>query len=443
MGSFIEDHVQPRWPRYGLKGDPFFSNPLDPDDDTNRPITLFKGRTEERRRLDQVIVDGGHSATLIYAAGGYGKTTLANAVSYDLEQEGYLVLPGEIVFREEAGVDGFFCELLHGILQAVSDEGYELPSVPGDPREIQDADAAGLRKARMAVQLTRVRSEVGAGASVAGTGAQGSVSYGFLRPAFQRGASRALLRDVMADARALVGEGLEVVVRVNNLDVAVKKDRAAVEQFLLEARDLFQVDGLHFLFMGNALVRDAIEQEPRVQSVFQEPLPLEPLSLEDVFEVLSARYRFLSIEGSSVVQPVADELVEELYEVHRGDLRNVLRDLRRSVQSVDPVEAEPVIPAQALPLLEDAHFGRLDNQLTREHWKTLKALDDEGEARQVDLAENIEVGKPTMSRRFTKFEEMGVVDLERIEGPSKFYRLPGNTRLALRGARRAGIFEST
>lgn len=434
----LDEELEPRWPRYGLKADPFFSNPLDPDHQTNRPITLFRGRRKERRRLVQSVMDGDHSATLIHAAGGHGKTTLANAAAYDLSEREYLVLPEEIQFSSETGSMGFFREMLHGILQGLSDHGVDLPPIPSDPSIVESQDFPGLVKARTLVQLVRVRSEFGAGGQVLGTGGKGSVGYQFLRPAFEPTASRHLMQEVLHDIGALTTLS-GVIIRINNLDVAAASDQPALRHSLLESRDLFQVDGCHFFLIGNDLVRNIVEDEARVRSVFENPVPLGPFEPHDILEILQARYDFLTVEGREYTPPVADDLVEALHGVHYGDLRNVLRDLRRSVQMVDPIEVSAVNLEQALPLLEEQHFQVLDRRLGPESWETLDALDKSGEPlRQRDLAELLGITEPGMSNRFEKLREENVVDLVRVEGRSHYYRVPGHVRLALKAARRRG-----
>lgn len=438
MSTSPAEDLEPRWPRYGLKADPFFSNPLDPDRQSNRPITLFRGRTEERRRLVTSVIDGDHSATLIHAAGGHGKTTLANAAAYDLAQRGFLIVPEEIQYSAETGSVGLVQEILHGLLQGLSDHGVPLPSIPADPSALDDHEFAGLAKARTLVQLTRVRSGFGGGGGMLGAGIQGSVSYQVLRPAFEPTASRRLMQEVLRDIAALT-EVEGVVFRVNNLDVAAASAPTDLMRSLLEGRDLLQVDGCHFFLIGNDVVLDLIEDEPRIRSVFENPVPLGPFEPGDIQEILEARYDFLGVQGREVVPPVAVDLVVALHGVHYGDLRNVLRDLRRSVQMVDPIEASPVSLEDALPLLEEQHFFVLNRRLGSESWETLDTLERSEEAlRQSDLAELLEITDAGMSNRFDKLRTENVVELVRIEGRSHYYRVPGHVRLALQAARRAG-----
>ncbi|MEA3203334.1 MAG: hypothetical protein QOI63_1009, partial [Thermoplasmata archaeon] len=199
----MADDFQPRWPRYGLRGDPFFSNALDPDEGTMYPIDLFHGRGKERKALLAAIADGDHSATLIYAGGGHGKTTLANAVCFQLMRKNYLVLPEEVQYEPGDGLETFFGRLLHGILQALSDRGHKLPEVPANPQDIETQQLSNLVKARLLVRISRIRTGWGGGLQAGLAGANVAVQYDVLQPYFEPKASRALLQGVVKEAAAL------------------------------------------------------------------------------------------------------------------------------------------------------------------------------------------------------------------------------------------------
>lgn len=436
------DAPRPRWPRYGLRADPFFSNPLDPENPevSVRPITLFRGRAPERRRLVQSAQDGDHSATLIHAAGGYGKTTLANAAAYDLAQSGFLIVPEEIQFVPERGALGVFYGVLHGVLQGLSDVDL-LPKDLGKGKAI-DKDYPALSQARQLVDTIRVRSGWSLGAGVATISGQISQQYKYLKPAFEPVASRRLLEQLSVEVRSLDTKIPGIVLRLNNLDVALLHHKESVSEALDQIRDVLQTDGYHFFFMGSDAVQDMIAAAPRVEGVFETPISLGPFTEADVQEILDARYEHLSIPGKVLRKPVANDLVSALHDAHYGDLRNILRDLRRAVQEIDPVEARPVVRDEALPSIERFHFERLQGTLKGEHWQTLDALDAAGDsARQKDIAERLGVTEATISTRFRKLTAIGAVDLFRTEGRSLYWRLGGNIRLALKAARAQGVVD--
>jgi hypothetical protein len=68
--------TSPRTP-YGLSDDPFFQEPLDPTDDTSRPVSLFVGRRAEFQLVAGQIVGNKHASQgLVQGAPGMGKTSL-------------------------------------------------------------------------------------------------------------------------------------------------------------------------------------------------------------------------------------------------------------------------------------------------------------------------------------------------------------------------------
>ena len=429
------DDLEPRWLRYGLSSDPFFSNPLDADTGTNYPIELFQGRKSERKRLGQAIVDSDHSATLIHAGGGHGKTTLANAVCFDLTRNGYAVLPEEIQFRPDAGFSGFLAQMLHAFLQALSDRGAKLPRIPDDGN-VDATDFPNLAKARLLVQMTRVQTGAGLDVSTVIGGGGSSNQFDFLQPRLDAGVGRQLVDGMVKEAKRLDKRLKGFVVRLNELDVAAAYKPKELRTFLDDARNLLQVPGMHFIMMGSHAVWDTIDSMARVRTEFAHDVALEAFSLDDVTAILTARYKHLRGTGQ-FVDPVAPGLVAALHDVHFGDLRNILRDLRRAVTLANPVEIRPVTKEEALPLLEAVHYRDLEKDLGPEGWETLNAMEAAGKPiRQKDLAAVLNITEPGVNQRFKPLRNLSLIDLVQEDGRSQYFRLQSRARLAVHEYRR-------
>lgn len=421
----------PRWSRYGLKGDPYFVDALEPDEDALYPITLFVGRNEELQQIEPLVRDNDRSATLVHAEGGHGKTTLANRVAHDVDREAILVTPEEIQLASTDMSFRFFRDVLSGILSALTDAGHELPEPPADPRDDSESEYPALLEARRLVQVIRRRSGRSGGGQVAGTGAQGGVDHAFLEPAYEPGTSRHLLTEVAREVGVIGYEG--ILVRVNNLDDMARSHPDEFDTFLGESRDLFKIPGIHYLLLGNQTVLRAIESRPRVRGCFDLPIPLEPFGEAQVLEILEARYEHLSKEGEWI-RPVSDEVVRRLHRVHYGDLRNILADLGRCVQAVQTIEAEPIGVEEALPVLQDVYLSMVGGQLTEELWETIEVVAAKQEpVRQVDLVDDLDVSQPAINQRFQKLNDIGAIELSHREGASKFFRLTSTARFALAG----------
>lgn len=421
----------PRWSRYGLKGDPYFVDALEPDEDALYPITLFVGRDTELEKIEPLIRDNDRSATLVHAEGGHGKTTLANRVAHDVNEEGILVTPEEVQLASEDMSFRFFRDVLSGILSALTDAGHELPEPPADPREDSESEYPALLEARQLVQVIRRRSGLSGGGQVAGVGGQGGIDHSYLQPTYEPGTSRRLLTDVAREVAVIGYDG--ILVRVNNLDDMARSHADELDTFLGESRDLFKIPGIHYLFLGNREVLTAIESIPRVRGCFDLPIPLSPFDESQVLEILEERYEHLSRDGDWT-PPVSEEVVRRLHRVHYGDLRNILADLGRCVQAVQTIEAEPIGVEEALPVLQDVYLSMIGDQLTEELWETIEVMaSEQGPVRQVDLRKELELTAPAINQRFQKLREAGAIELSHREGASKYFRLTSAARFALAG----------
>lgn len=419
----------PRWSRYGLRGDPYFVDALEPDEDALYPITLFRGRDEELDIIESLIRDNDRSATLVYSQGGHGKTTLANRIAYDVMDQGVLVTPEEIQLSAEDPSFRFFRDILSGILAGVTDAGHDIPDPPPDPQDDRDIDHPALLQARSLVRTIRRRSGIQGGGQVAGVGAEGGIDHAFLQPAYEPGSSRDLLTRV---AREVAGLGYDgIFVRVNNLDQVARSHPEVLDTFLGESRDLFKIPGIHYLFLGDREVHSTIESIQRVRGCFDLPIELEPFSEGQVLDILEARYSELSVDDDWV-PPVGPEVVRRLYRVHYGDLRNVLADLGRCVQAVRNIEVDPIAVDDALPVLQDLYLSTMGDRLTDELWETIEVMADSGgPVRQVDLEEELDLTPAGVNQRFQRLDEAGAIELSHREGASKYFRLTSDARFAL------------
>lgn len=422
----------PRWSRYKLRGDPYFVDALEPDEDALYPITLFRGRDEELSTLKRLVRDNDRSATLVHARGGHGKTTLANRVAHDVADHGVLVTPEEIQLSAEAASFRFFRDVLSGILSALADAGHALPQPPPDPTGDKETGFPALLEARTLVRTIRRRAGRHGGGQALGVGGQGGVEHAFLQPTYEPGSSRTLLTNVAREIGEIGYSG--VLVRVNNLDDVERSHPDVLDVFLGESRDLFKIPGIHYVFLGNADVLTRIESIPRVRGCFDLPIALEPFTEDEVLEILEARYNHLASEDDWIA-PISDEVVRRLHRVHYGDLRNILADLGRCVQAVRNIEAEPIGVEDALPVLQDVYLSILGQRLGDELWETIEVIaDEEGPVRQTDLQDVLNLSPPGINQRFQKLDEAGAIELSHRDGASKYFRLTSAARFALAGS---------
>ncbi len=421
-----------RWSRYGLRGDPFFTDALEPDEHALYPITLFVGREQELDQMTRLTQDNDRSATIVYAGGGYGKTTLANRLAYDLKKMGFLVPPEEIQLSGEDSMMRFFRDLLSGILQALSDDGIPLPKAPKDPRDDDAVKYPGILAAAKLVRTIGRLTAAHAGihATTLG-GLSGGIQHTLMQPVFEPGPSRHLLRMLARDIGALEYRG--ILVRLNNIDEVTRISRTLFEDFIGQARDLLQVPGIHYVLLGNEVAHATIESTARVRGCFNLPIELQGFNNEQVWQTLEKRLHHLSVPNRTHTSPASKELVQALHRLHDGDLRNILSDLGRTVQGMQvQIEPKPAPPIMILPTLANLYHQNMAGKLNDDHWDLLRLLHEKGRPiRQIDVKQDLGVSEGTINTRFRRLEEAGAIEVKHRDGPSKFFRLTGPGKLAL------------
>ena len=121
------------WHRYGLKGNPYFVNPLSNIGDL--PLTLFIGRQEERRKLGNIIRLG-EARCVVVGEPGVGKTTLVNFVRQEASKSQFFTPSREIEINRP--IDGN--EFIILTLGAIHDE-IKLRNVQIEQELMQKLDA--------------------------------------------------------------------------------------------------------------------------------------------------------------------------------------------------------------------------------------------------------------------------------------------------------------
>lgn len=304
------------WNLYNLSSSPYFQGTLERREHTERPLSLFVGRTTELKRLRQKVHGAGRGSSRQAVAGmpGVGKTTLVQELKASLLADGYLatdelapILPGDTP------------ELLFGrVLAALYDT--ILVNRP------QTRDNAAMRDAQLLVRASRIGTG-GGSLSLMGLGGGATKGTTVVTPKDLLLDGPRIMRDLMTLVQGSGARG--VVLHINNLENLSESDARSAGELLRALRDLMLLhDGLHFVFVGTAdAVQTVVQLHPQVRTIV-DTLSLEPLALADVHRLLAARQRQLRLDAKRpVVPPVDDNAVAILYALYRGDLRGLLKAL--------------------------------------------------------------------------------------------------------------------
>jgi hypothetical protein len=314
------------WRLYGLRGSPFFQDTLGATSE-RFPLSLFVGREREQQRLLSVIGGSESSRQAIAGPPGIGKTTFVQAVKGAAFEAGYWTADAIVPLFADDDVDALIGRILSAVHTAV---------LTARPKASGPALTA-------AAQLVRAQRLGGGGGNVSvlgfGAGASRSVSATTPPAAMQLDGPR-VLRDLLAFARRAGAPG--VVVHVNNLENLGERDARAAAQRLRSVRDVvLLLEGLHLILVGAGdAVHTVVNRFAQVRSIFSAPLLLGALTLPEVRTLLDRRYHHLAIAPRKRAHPpIADETLERLYPLFRGDLRAFLKVLEDGVATLLGVSA--------------------------------------------------------------------------------------------------------
>ena len=414
------------WGLYNLRSSPFFQATLRADSEAT-PLRLFVGRQRERQLLLTTIGSSASSRQAVAGRPGIGKTTLVQTVKADAQAEGYWSSDAIIPISAEGGSEQLLGQLLSGVYDAVL---ANCPSAAGPEMEA----------AQQLVRSIRLRGG-GLTLSAFGVGVGGSQSESVATPpgALLLDGPR-VLRDLLRYALSRGGRG--IVLHLNNLENLSEADASRAADLLRGIRDQALLhDGLHLIVVGTIdAVRTVVQSHTQIRSVFSNPLVLEPLALTDVEQLLVNRYEALQLDPVRPWRPpVADVVVQRLYDLFRGDLRGLLKALEDGITALLGLttggsEVAPVGLEDLLLALRQRNQVELLDQLGDTAWERLVAwaqVDPASIQTQARLVELWAVKQPSVSQTLQQLIEAGAVEaLPRRGREAIHYLMTGTARLA-------------
>jgi hypothetical protein len=415
------------WGLYNLRSSPFFQATLRADSEAT-PLRLFVGRQQERLLLLTTIGSSASSRQAVAGRPGIGKTTLVQTVKADAQAEGYWGSDEIIPMSAEGASEHLLGQLLSGVYDAV------LANCP---------TAAGpeVEAAQQLVRSVRLRGG-GLTLSAFGVGLGGSQSESVATPpgALLLDGPR-VLRDLL---RYALGRGARgIVLHLNNLENLSEADASRAADLLRGIRDQALLhDGLHLNVVGTTdAVRTVVQSHTQIRSVFSDPLVLEPLELAAVMQLLAHRYEALQLDPARPWRPpVAEPVVQKLYELFRGDLRGLLKALEDGITALlgltsAGADVAPVGLDDLLLTLRQRNQAELQDQLGESAWERLVAwaqVDPASMQTQAQLVALWAVKQPSVSQTLQQLIEAGAVEaLPRRGREAIRYLMTGTARLAL------------
>lgn len=403
------------WSAYGLAANPFFQEELRSDPAASYPVALHVGRDAEMRLALRQLGGGTSSRMIVEGAPGIGKTSFVNKLKAEVTQAGMLTHAEPVRIVADSTVLSFVADVLRVLLRIRNTRG-----LPGD--------AFWTRTARL------VEGED----TMAGGISLGPVGVSYQSGRIPAEAPLGTLYEVLAEAvgRLTNDLGAHVLLHVNNLENLRDDDARRAARLLRDLRDFMMIAGAHWIFVGASGVDYAVFREyDQVAGIFPHAIVLEPLTENEVAELLRRRYEHLTREGAQLVAPVEPQVAADLYGLYCGDLRNFLRllsdasALALGVEAIEPMSAERIV-AVAAPRYARAierRIGVLDYQ----HLSRIVSGTKGGEFNVAGAAQHVGIGQSGTSRLIARLRDSGLVVQTRTEAKRVFYRPAGQVLVAL------------
>jgi len=416
------------WNLYNLRESPYFQNDLQPSGQSSYPVEqLFVGREREVQRILNTVVGARSSRQTLEGFPGHGKTSLAQFVKSALAAEGYLSYPEPVSVAGVDTADTLLVRILSYVYDALASQaGTELLEAPA------------VEEARRLLFDTRTR-DTRVVVNLAGSGFDRE-TRSQMEPAAFHVPLLQVPRLLRALPRVVQEAGYRaIVVHMNNLEnLLTDRDRKEASNALRDLRDLFLLEGYHYLLVGTPeAVRELISPHAQLRSVFGVSNALGPLSSDGFQQLLARRYGYLRADPRAEVRPpVAHDATAALYALYGGDLRGTLRTLESAARELIGLTEPPGAPISLeqlrtviRPLLDAEAHASLGETLL-DYLCRLSAL-DQPEFTQSDLVRHWELTQGTVSQNLRELQSRGYVREVRREGRKIWYALSGTARLLL------------
>ncbi len=397
------------WNMYGLKDNPFNTDPLTAYA-TELPIKQsFFGRAAEVEKIKKLVYSNKSSRILVYGDVGVGKTTLVNYVKYALSD--YFTPLAELSIQYTWTPEEFMYNTISTIYTTI-DRTETIKEKINDKL---------IQKWSVIFDINRGQS-YGGGLNIGGLGGsiESSRTYGV--PQFNSTNLKVFLQEMLDELVRIGYKG--TILHFNNLELIQDKGENQLKRIMNGIRDFLQVRNAHFIFVSDEKLYEIFQQTPRVEDIFKVPIMLKPFDFNETKEVIDKRLDLLKIPQVNPIKPFDDDALKILFELYSGNLRGTLRSLDCAIN--EAAQSRPIVITA--PILKTTLFkfskNRFLSRFPKEDSNTIKILKRILEKRETTnklLAEHLKMLPQNVSASLTKLRETGTIRLSREEGRSRYY----------------------
>lgn len=395
------------WELYGLKGNPFFTDPLllfGGDVDLKAG---FVGREDEVRRLQKLIASDSGGRIIISGDVGVGKTTFVNYVRAMAPQKRFFTHLKEIAVQPEwTGID-FVLNSLSAVYHTFKTRSdFDINLLPSDV----------VKKLELLIDIVE-RRDKSISLNVASLGGGVGTTTTLSVPSLTIYSLQTFFTELVNELRKLGYE--ELIMHYNNLEVLGPQN---LDRLFQSIRDFIQIKHVNFIFIGDLSVPNVISQIRRVGSIMSEsPIVLEGLSVTKVKELLQKRVNYLSIAGLLPRKLYDEQVISKLYALYDGNLRFVLNSLSTAFKEL--VNDNPLIIGveELTQVLSQTAKKRWLDKLTDREKEVLFFILKKEEATNREISEHLNTHKQNISKVTNKLLDLASIRIKRVDGKEKFF----------------------
>jgi len=296
------------WQALGFKDDPLKTSPI-----TRDTLTLFTGH-EEESNLCAHALDGTNSRLVIEGARGVGTTSFANHLRFNKDiEKNYFTPRTEIKVESGWRLETLMTAIISNIIREID--------LLSDNKTLVTDDKFQSAKAMCARIAETYRSF---GIEAFGFGANygkqaGIVSQPTIVPSTTLGHHFEDLIHLIQKAGYQKG----ILIQLNNLDIGAIHSSEQMKYLLDALRDYTQIEGSHWLLVGDVGLRKFIAQSvDRLDDIISHEVTLSPLPESQLDEMLDKRVAFYA-QSAQIDFPVDSDVFHFLYQITNGRLRYV------------------------------------------------------------------------------------------------------------------------
>ncbi len=389
------------WELYGVKSNPFSIAPIGVKGGSI-PLDCFIGRHEQTIQLGKILGSKGGSRSLVFGDVGVGKTSFVNVVRAYAIQKGYFTPFKEIALQSDWTPD----ELISNTLAAIYTTLQLLQKKPISSETLSKLES-----------LTAVGfNDKSYSGSALGFGA----GYSKNRKTTNNVTTFALTTFFTQICGEIVEKtGHDIIIHYNNLELY---DEKSIKNHFENLRDFFQIEGVHFIFVGNLTVKAYFQSMPRISSILTDtPINIGTFTLEEINEIIAKRFEAMKIKGLDYVIPFTKDCLQRLYELWGGNIRYILNSLSTATQELTTEKAviidENLLAKTLKSVLEKRYYSKINKRPKDVLMEIIKREEVTNKA----LSEKMNMDSSNVSHYIKDLETAGCVYVRRKNGKDKFW----------------------